>query len=337
MWSKIAGIGNIDFITFSNPEALMKYFLVVLFVFLLLTSGCSKQTDFATETKSASDSPTSSTDYPGIEQLDYYQKIVKAGNLTSIKSFDFRMKDFPIPEKYKNEFLTALNVISWVNIDGVNIPNDEWYIIVFLDEDGKKYSFEFLKNNKNMVIKTATGESAKYQYYLADPKIFKKIAELYQKCIPVFETSEKSTLGLYKFVFDVAGKQDNLKGRLTADNNVKRYDLIASPDLFCELRSSDKAQMIQYIEEKTGRKILLKTHEECVSEGIADYSRMNSFGFIDGKYSEFSMRGSKKDRNTYIFTISFLTGPLAYISCTFKAKFVDDMWQIEDKVEILQS
>jgi len=281
----------------------------------------------------------SSTDYSGTEQLDYYMKIVKAGNLTMISGFDFRMKNFPIPEKYKNEFLTTINVNNWVNVDDVNIPNDKWYTIIFLDEDGIKHYFEFLKNDKNMIIKTeiTTDESRKYKYYLADPKIFGKIAELYQKCIPVFVTSEKSTLGLYKFALDVAGKQDNLKSRLTAGNEVKRSALIATPDIFSELGASDKAQMIKYVEEKTGSEILLKTHEECVSEGIADYSRMNSFGFIDAKYSEFNMRGYKKDQNTYIFKIDFLTGPFAFIGCSFEVKFIDNMWQVEDKVKIMES
>jgi len=160
---------------------------------------------------------------------------------------------------------------------------------------------------------------------------------LYQKYIPVFETSEKSTLALYKFVLDVAGKQDNLKSRLTANSEVKKPDLIASTDLFSELGASGKAQMIKYVEEKTGRKIVLKTHEECVSEGIADYSRMNSFGFIDGKYSEFSMRGYKTNRNTYTVTISFLTGYLSFISCSFKAEFIDNKWQVADKIGIRES
>ena len=151
------------------------------------------------------------------------------------------------------------------------------------------------------------------------------------------EDISDSTLASYKFALDVAGRQRGLESRLTADNEVKKPDLIANPDLFRELRSSDKAQMIKYVEEKTGRKIVFKTHEECVSEGIADYTRMNSFGFIDGKYSEFSMRGSKINRNTYAFTISFFTGPLASIGYSFEVKFINNMWQVEDKIEILQS
>jgi len=281
----------------------------------------------------------SKIDYSDIEQLDFYQQIVKTGNLTMILSFDFSTKRFTIPEKYKNEFLTTINVNNWVSVDGVNIPNDEWYTITFLDRDGIKHVFEFLKNDKNMVIKTeiTTDESRKYKYYLADPKIFEKIAELYQKCIPIFETSEKSILGIYKFALDVASKQDNLKKWLTAGNGVKKFDLIANPDIFSELGVSEKAQMIKYVEEKTGSKILLKTHEECASEGIADYSRMNSFGFIDAKYSEFSMRGYKKDQKTYIFTIGFLTGALASIGCSFKAELKNNMWQVENKIEIMES
>lgn len=279
------------------------------------------------------------TDYSSIEQLDYYKKIVNLGNPTTILSFDFRMRRLTIPEKYKNEFLTTINVKSWVNVDEVNIPNDEWYEIIFLDKDGIQYFFEFLKNEKNMVIRTkmTTDESRIYKYYLADPKIFEKIAELYQKCIIIFETSEKSTLGLYKFALDVAGRQNDLKSRLNSGNGVKKTVLIANPGIFSELGASDKAKMIKYVEEKTGSKILLKTHEECISDGIADYSRMDSFGFIDGKYSEFSMRGYKNDQNTYIFTIGFLTGPLAFIGCSFKAEFIDNMWKFEDKIETLVS
>lgn len=275
------------------------------------------------------------TDYSSIEQLDYYKKIVNAGNITTILSFDFHMRRLTIPEKYKNEFLTSINVKSWVNVDDVNIPNDEWYEIIFLDKDGIKYFFEFLKNEKNMVVKTkiTNDESGKYKYYLADPKIFEKIADLYQKCITIFETSEKSTLGIYKFAIDVAGRQNEFKSRLNAGNGVKNNVLIANPGIFSELSASDKAQMIKYVEEKTGSKILLKTHEECISDGIADYSRMDSFGFIDVKYSEFSMLGYKNDQNTYIFTIGFLTGPLAFIGCSFKAEFIDNMWRFEDKIE----
>ena len=314
----------------------MKRSLFITFVLMIMLSGCSRQAAFVTETK---DIPGSSADYSAIKQLDYYQQIVEAGNMTTIRSFDYSMKGFIIPEKYKNELLETINVNNWVNIDDITIPNDEWYTITFLDEDGIKHFFEFLKNKKNIVIKTevTVGESEKYQYYLADPRIFEKIAQLYQKCIPIFETSEKSTLALYKFALDVAGKQNGFKGWLTAGNAVKKSTLIANPGLFSELGPSDKAQMIQYIEEKTGRKIVFKTHEECVSEGIADYSRMNSFGFLDGKYSEFSMRGYKEDRNTYVFTMGFFTGPLASIGCSFEAKLIDNKWQVQDKIEIMQS
>lgn len=149
--------------------------------------------------------------------------------------------------------------------------------------------------------------------------------------------AEKSTLGLYQFALDVAAMQEDLKSRLTANNSVKKVDLIANPDLFSELGSSDKAKMIQYVEEKTGRKIVLKTREECVSEGIADYSRMNAFGFIDAKYAEFSMKGYFTDQSTCQFTISFYTGPMASIACSFTAKRIDNTWQIEDKFSIMIS
>ncbi len=91
--------------------------------------------------------------------------------------------------------------------------------------------------------------------------------------------------------------------------------------------------MIKYVEKKTGRKVLLKTHEACVLEGYADYSK-GMFGFIDGKYSEFSMRGQKADQNTYNFMISFLTGPLAYIGCSFSAIYSDGKWHVEDRIPI---
>ncbi|MHB1454630.1 MAG: hypothetical protein ACYCYM_11865 [Saccharofermentanales bacterium] len=244
------------------------------------------------------------------------------------------MKYFPVPLEYQSEIMQIIAVDSWENAEVIIDPVKE-YEIAFLDNDGNRRHFYFSKNEKNTIIRTSIfpETSNENKYYKADVKIYDGFGGFYQKCIPVFTTAETSDIGLYKFALDVAGEQDSLKSWLTADNDDGNSTLFANPDIFSELNDTDRIEMIKYVEKKTGRKVLLKTHEECVLEGYADYSKA-MFGFIDGKYSEFSMRGQKADQNAYNFSISFLTGPLAYIGCSFSAEYIEGKWQVEDKIPI---
>lgn len=163
-----------------------------------------------------------------------------------------------------------------------------------------------------------------------------KFSEIEKFSISVFTTTETSDLELYKFAFDIAGKQKDFKNRLMPDETMTETVLFANPEIFNDLSKADRAEMLKYVEAKAGRKILLKTHKELVSEGYADYSRKGMFGFIDGKYSEFSMERYKteSEQNARFYEVSFFTGPLAFIGCPILANYVDGKWQVEDNISI---
>lgn len=192
--------------------------------------------------------------------------------------------------------------------------------------DVKKITTKIIPSNVQSQLVTPT----------KNPTDESKISEIEKSSISVFTTTETSDIGLYKFALDVAGKQKAFKNRLMPDETMNETVLFANPEIFNDLTKTDRAEMLKYVEAKTGRKILLKTHKELVSEGYADYSRKGTFGFVDGKYSEFSMKRYKteSEQNTRLYEVSFFTGHLAFIGCPILANYVNGKWQVEDNISI---